>query len=76
MGPNLDLIKQGLEHGAQKRIAASIGVAEPTVSLVITGNYRPRTERGRKTQRKVQVAVARALRMKVQDVFPADSQAA
>lgn len=70
MAPNTGFIKERLEHGAQKKIAAAIGVPEPTVSNVITGAYRPRTGKGRKTLRRVQVAVARALRMKVEEVFP------
>jgi DNA-binding transcriptional regulator YdaS (Cro superfamily) len=70
MAANMALIKERLEHGAQKKIAESIGVPAPTVSNVITGAYRPRTERGRKTERRVQVAIARALRMKVEEVFP------
>ena len=70
MAANVDVIKDRLEYGARKRIALAIGVPAPTVSNVITGAYHPRTERGRKTLRKVQVAVARAVRMKVEDVFP------
>jgi DNA-binding transcriptional regulator YdaS (Cro superfamily) len=63
------LIKALMEHGEQKKIAASLGVAEPTVSNVITGAYRPRTDRGRKTLRRVQVAVARAIGKRVDEVF-------
>jgi DNA-binding transcriptional regulator YdaS (Cro superfamily) len=76
MTPNIALIKERLEHGAQKRIAAAIGVKEPTVSNVITGNYRPRTERGRKTLHRVQVAVARAARLRLDEAFPASTRAA
>lgn len=76
MTANLDLIKARLERGAQKRIAAALGVPAPTVSNVITGAYRPRTERGRKTQRKVQKAVAKAIGLKVEEVFPPQDAAA
>ena len=75
MTANLDLIKARLERGAQKRIAELLGVPAPTVSNVITGAYRPRTERGRKTQRKVQKAVAKAIGMRVDEVFPQDEAA-
>jgi hypothetical protein len=76
MAANIALIKDRLQHGDQKKIAAAAGVPEPTVSNVITGAYRPRTDRGRRTQRKVQVAVARFLRMRVDEVFPPTSDTA
>lgn len=76
MVADLLLIKR-LEHGERKKIAEALGVPAPTVSNVINGWYRPRSEKGRKTQRRVQVAVARALKVKVEELFPAtDGQAA
>ena len=75
MTADAGIIKARLEQGDRQRIAKAIGVAAPTISNVITGAYRPRTEKGRKTLRKVQVAVARAVKMKVEDVFPPEQAA-
>lgn len=61
-----------LEHGAQREIAAKLGVAESYVSAVVTGDARPKTGRGRKTVRRIQVAVAREIRLPVDEVFPQD----
>lgn len=66
-------IKERLEHGTQRKIARRLGLSEGYVSEVISGAAQPRTERGRKTQRRVQVIVARAVGMKVDDVFPAEA---
>ena len=68
-------IKERMEHGTQRKIARLLGLSEGYVSLVVSGIARPRTERGRKTLRKVQVAVARAVKMKVEDVFPPEQAA-
>lgn len=68
-------IKEKLEHGTQRRIARKLGLSEAVVSEVVTGLARPRSDRGRKTVRRVQVAVARALRKRVDDVFPMDTAA-
>ena len=70
MTPKQRSIKERLEHGAQRRIALALGVAEPTVSNVITGAYRARPERGRATLRKVQRAIARELGTTVEELFP------
>ena len=75
MTADAQIIKARLEYGSRKKIAEMLRVPAPTVSNVITGAYRPRTERGRKTLRKVQVAVARAVKMKVEDVFPPEKAA-
>jgi len=64
-------IKEKLEHGMQRKIAKQLGLSEGYVSEVVSGVLNPRTERGRKTQRKVQVAVARAVGKRVDEVFPA-----
>ena len=75
MTADAGIIKARLEQGDRQRIAKAIGVPAPTISNVITGAYRPRTEKGRKTLRKVQVAVARAVGMRVADVFPPEQAA-
>ena len=61
--------KERLEHGLQRKIARQLGLSEGYVSEVVTGASNPRTERGRKTQRRVQVAVARAIGKRVDEVF-------
>jgi predicted transcriptional regulator len=61
--------KHRLAHGAQREIAAQCGVSEAYVSYVVGGLRQPRTAQGRKTVRRVQVAVARKLRMRLDDVF-------
>lgn len=75
MTADAQIIKARLKLGGQKKIAEALHIPAPTVSNVITGAYRPRTERGRKTLRRVQVAVARAVRMKVEEVFPPEQAA-
>lgn len=70
MTPKHRSIKERLEHGAQRRIALALGVGEPTVSNVITGAYRARTERGQATLKKVQRAIARELGASVEELFP------
>ena len=75
MSADARIIKARLEYGTRKKIAAALNVPAPTVSNVITGAYRPRTDKGRKTLRKVQVAVARAVGMRVADVFPPEQAA-
>lgn len=68
-------IKDRLEHGTQRRIARKLKLSEAVVSEVVTGVAKPRSERGRKTVRRVQVAIARALRTKVDELFPLDTAA-
>lgn len=75
MAENDSGIKDRLEHGTQRRIARKLALSEAVVSEVVTGMARPRTERGRKTVRRVQVAIARALRKKVDELFPMDTAA-
>ena len=63
-------LKAGLKHGAQRAIAGKLGVSEAYVSMVVTGKRRATTERGRRKEREIKVAVARALRLRVDEAFP------
>ena len=63
-------IKALMEHGTQRKIARALALSDAYVSQVVAGKVDARTEKGRKTQRKVQVAVARALRLRVDEAFP------
>jgi hypothetical protein len=63
-----------MPHGAQRVVARDLGLAESYVSAVITGDARPKTARGRKTVRRVQVAIARKLSVTVDEAFPPDAQ--
>jgi hypothetical protein len=65
--------KHRLPHGAQKQIAAEEQVSAQYVSAVLADLVKPRTERGTKTVRRIQVAIARKLRMRVDDVFPPEN---
>jgi hypothetical protein len=65
--------KHRLPHGAQKDIAVEEGVSTQYVSAVLADLVKPRTERGTKTVRRIQVAIARKLRMRVDDVFPPEN---
>lgn len=69
--------RPALRPGEQKAIAVKLGVSETTVSRVVNGVYpSPRTPRGERTLRRVQVAVARQLRRRVDEVFPRQQSAA
>jgi transcriptional regulator with XRE-family HTH domain len=61
--------KHLLGFGRQREIARKLGLSESYVSMVVSGVVVPRTEKGRKTARRVQVAVARALGMKLHEAF-------
>jgi DNA-binding transcriptional regulator YdaS (Cro superfamily) len=58
-----------LPHGKQRQIARRLGVSETYVSNVVAGVDLPTTDRGWKTYRRVQAAIARALRMRVNEAF-------
>ena len=62
--------KHLLTQGAQRDIAREAGVSEALVSEVVSDSYRPKTDRGRATERRIRVRIARKLGMKVDDVFP------
>jgi predicted transcriptional regulator len=54
---------------AQSDVAAAEQVAESYVSAVMNGTVHPKTEATRKKLRRVQVALARKLGRRVDDVF-------
>jgi hypothetical protein len=58
-----------LPFGAQTRVATRCGVTKAYVSYVVADEVRPKTPRGRKTLRRVRVAIARELRMRVDVAF-------
>ena len=58
-----------LPFGKQREIARRLNVSTALVSGVVNGVYNPRTPRGQKTARRVQVAVSRALGMKLSEAF-------
>lgn len=66
--------KHLMPHGAQKEIAREERVDEGTVSRVMSDDYHPKTDAGRQTARRIQVAIARKLRMRVDEVFPPANQ--
>jgi hypothetical protein len=64
-----------LPHGAQREVAEELKVAESYVSAVVTGDARPKTPKGQKAVRRIQVAIARKLRLPVDEAFPPTEQA-
>jgi hypothetical protein len=69
MGHIAKAIKDELPHGVQRRVARRLQLSESYVSSVLSGTASGRTEKGRKTQRRVRVAIARAVNRKVDDLF-------
>lgn len=65
--------KHLMPYGAQLEVAREQGVAESYVSAVMNGSVQPKTEATRKKLRRVQVALARKLGRRVEDVFAANS---
>ncbi|MBA3891593.1 MAG: hypothetical protein H0X64_13795 [Gemmatimonadaceae bacterium] len=65
--------KHRMPFGAQKAIAAEEGVAESYVSAAVADELRPKTPAARMRLRRIRVAVARKLKMRVDEVFPADA---
>lgn len=61
--------KERLPVGAQKEIAIRLGVAESVVSRVMNDKGQDLSPL---TRRKVQVAIARKLGLKVEEAFPAE----
>lgn len=66
--------KHLMPHGAQKEVATEEGVDESYVSRVMDDDVRPKTATGKQTLRRVQVALARRLRVKVHEAFPPQSE--
>lgn len=62
-----------LEHGAQKEIAARMGVSPSFVSLVM---HDKAAALNAEKVRKVRVAIARRLRMPVAKAFPSEAKVA
>jgi predicted transcriptional regulator len=56
-----------LPYGAQAEIARTAGVSKGYVSGVVSGSIAPQSKKARR----VQVLVARKLKMRVAEVFPA-----
>lgn len=61
--------KHLMPFGAQKEVAAEESVDEAFVTRVLADEVHPKTERGRKSVRRVRVALARKIRMRVDDAF-------
>jgi hypothetical protein len=61
--------KHLLPHGAQREIAQKFGLSDAYVTSVVKGEDFPATSRGWQTYRKVQVAIARKLRMRLDEAF-------
>lgn len=66
--------KHQMPYGAQKEVATDESVTETYVSLVMGDAVNPKTAEGRKKLRRVQVAIARKLGRRVDDVFPQTNQ--
>lgn len=62
-------------HGVQRDVAAELGLSKTTVSKIMRGEMVPKTPKAKATMRKVQVAVARRLRLPVDEVFPPEHKA-
>ena len=65
-----------LPRGARAAIARELGVQTSVVTTVLQGRYSQATSKGARTVRRVQVAVAKRLRRRVDDVFPKQQSAA
>lgn len=59
--------KERLRHGDQKEIAAKLGISEPVVSRVMNDKI---NQLSAETVRRVRVAIARKLGLKVDEAFP------
>lgn len=59
--------KERLKHGAQKDIALKLGITAPVVSLVMNDKVAGLSD---KTVRRVRIAIARRLGMRVDEAFP------
>lgn len=63
--------KHLMPHGAQREIAAELGIDASYVSRVLSDDIRPKTENGRQQLHRVQTAVAQKLELPFGEVFPA-----
>jgi hypothetical protein len=62
--------KHRMPSGAQREVARELRVDPSYVSRVMADDIRPKTRLGRKSVRRVQVAIARKLGMTVDEAFP------
>lgn len=68
--------KYRMPHGALQQVARSEGVANSYVTAVMNGTVMPRSPLARKKLRRVRVALARKLGLRVDEVFgPATTSA-
>lgn len=66
--------KHRLPHGARRAVATALHIDPSYVTKVVAGEAFPKTERGRATLRRVQVALARKLALPVDEAFPPITQ--
>ena len=59
-----------MPYGAQKEIAADLGIDNSYVSRAVSGDIRPKTAAGRQQLQRVQAAIAEKLARSIEDVFP------
>ena len=62
--------KHRLPHGSQREVARELGCTEGFVSGVVNETFEPRTPATERKVRRVKVAIARKLGMRVDDAFP------
>jgi alpha-D-ribose 1-methylphosphonate 5-triphosphate synthase subunit PhnL len=62
--------KAKLPHGACTRVSETTGVDKSTVTKILYGDFTPRTRMGVETVKRVQVALARQMKLKVAEAFP------
>lgn len=61
--------KERLPYGEQKEIATRLKEPKSYISLVMSGQVRPKTKRAKLRLRRAQVAIARALGLSVDEAF-------
>jgi hypothetical protein len=67
--------KERLAYGQQKEVADRLGEPESYISLAMAGEIRPKTKRAKLRLRRAQVALARAMGLRVSDAFdPIDAR--
>jgi transcriptional regulator with XRE-family HTH domain len=62
--------KHLMPYGAQKEIAADLGIDNSYVSRVLSGDIQPKTAAGRQQLHRIQLAIAEKLERPIEDVFP------